>query len=203
MAPSTSCRRRCGREPHGERLWRALQTDQLSVVATDHCPFCMKEQKELGKDRLRRRFPNGAPGVETPPAAPVSRRRRREAFRPASLRADHRHRAGEDLRPVPAQGHHRASAATPIWCSSTPPARTRSASDPSHERRLQPLRGPATVQGRIVKVLSRGELIVDGDRWLGRAGRGQFIRSAAFPACTAARPDASARCIRAASRQRV
>jgi dihydropyrimidinase len=24
--------------------------DDLQVISTDHCPFCMKEQKELGKD---------------------------------------------------------------------------------------------------------------------------------------------------------
>jgi dihydropyrimidinase len=35
------------------------------------------------------------------------------------------------------------------------------------------------VQGRIVRVLSRGELVVDGDRWLGRSGHGQFVRCGA------------------------
>src|SRR5205085_8519561 len=33
------------------------------VISTDHCPFCMKEQKELGKDDFSK-IPNGAPGVE-------------------------------------------------------------------------------------------------------------------------------------------
>ena len=37
--------------------------DDLQVVSTDHCPFCMKEQKELGKDDFSL-IPNGAPGVE-------------------------------------------------------------------------------------------------------------------------------------------
>jgi hypothetical protein len=31
------------------------------------------------------------------------------------------------------------------------------------------------VQGKIEKVLSRGELLVEGETWKGRAGRGQFI----------------------------
>ncbi|MCA1628370.1 MAG: amidohydrolase family protein, partial [Acidobacteria bacterium] len=31
-------------------LWKGLKTDDLQVVSTDHCPFCMKEQKELGRD---------------------------------------------------------------------------------------------------------------------------------------------------------
>jgi len=46
-----------------EKLWRGLQYDDLQVVGTDHCPFCMKEQKELGKDDFTK-IPNGGPGVE-------------------------------------------------------------------------------------------------------------------------------------------
>ena len=37
---------------HQANLWRGLRTDDLSVVATDHCPFCFKEQKELGRGGL-------------------------------------------------------------------------------------------------------------------------------------------------------
>ena len=33
---------------HQANLWRGLRTNDLSVVSTDHCPFCFKEQKELG-----------------------------------------------------------------------------------------------------------------------------------------------------------
>ncbi len=50
-------------ESHHEDLWRGLRTNDLSVVATDHCPFCMKEQKEAGIDDFRR-IPNGIGGVE-------------------------------------------------------------------------------------------------------------------------------------------
>jgi dihydropyrimidinase len=32
------------------------------------------------------------------------------------------------------------------------------------------------VVGRVKKVFSRGELIVDNDIWLGKPGRGQFVR---------------------------
>jgi dihydropyrimidinase len=44
-------------------LWKGLRTDDLQVISTDHCPFCMKEQKELGKNDFSK-IPNGAPGVE-------------------------------------------------------------------------------------------------------------------------------------------
>ena len=44
-------------------LWKGLEMGHLANVATDHCPFCMKGQKDLGKGDFRK-IPNGAPGVE-------------------------------------------------------------------------------------------------------------------------------------------
>ena len=46
-----------------DELWKGLRMDDLQVVSTDHCPFCFKEQKELGKDDFSK-IPNGGPGVE-------------------------------------------------------------------------------------------------------------------------------------------
>jgi len=48
---------------HQEKLWAGLARDQLQVVSTDHCPFCYKEQKELGRDDFTK-IPNGGPGIE-------------------------------------------------------------------------------------------------------------------------------------------
>ncbi len=54
---------------HQERLWRGLKTNDLQVVSTDHCPFCMGDhhtfgtQKELGRGNFAA-IPNGMPGVE-------------------------------------------------------------------------------------------------------------------------------------------
>jgi dihydropyrimidinase len=48
---------------HQEKLWQGLAKDDLQVVSTDHCPFCYKEQKELGKDDFTK-IPNGGPGIE-------------------------------------------------------------------------------------------------------------------------------------------
>ncbi|MGH9399500.1 MAG: dihydropyrimidinase, partial [Thermoanaerobaculia bacterium] len=47
-----------------EALWRGLAGNDLQAISTDHCPFCMKEQKELGKNDFSK-IPNGAPGIET------------------------------------------------------------------------------------------------------------------------------------------
>jgi dihydropyrimidinase len=47
---------------HQAELWRGLRTNDLSVVSTDHCPFCMKD-KEMGRGDFSK-IPNGIPGVE-------------------------------------------------------------------------------------------------------------------------------------------
>jgi dihydropyrimidinase len=48
---------------HGAALWRGLRTNDLSVVSTDHCPFCFKGQKELGVGDFSK-IPNGIPAIE-------------------------------------------------------------------------------------------------------------------------------------------
>jgi len=46
-----------------DKLWCGLKFNDLQVVSTDHCPFCFKEQKELGRNDFSK-IPNGGPGVE-------------------------------------------------------------------------------------------------------------------------------------------
>jgi dihydropyrimidinase len=54
---------------HQDRLWQGLRTNDLQVVSTDHCPFCMGDhprfgtQKQLGQGDFSK-IPNGMPGVE-------------------------------------------------------------------------------------------------------------------------------------------
>ncbi len=48
---------------HNDFLWKALEENQLDVVATDHCPFHMKGQKDRGKENFTL-IPNGVAGVE-------------------------------------------------------------------------------------------------------------------------------------------
>lgn len=50
-------------EHHLPDLWKGLRTDDLAVVSTDHCPFCMKDQKELGIGDFTK-IPNGIGTVE-------------------------------------------------------------------------------------------------------------------------------------------
>ncbi|MGX5679876.1 dihydropyrimidinase [Schumannella luteola] len=50
-------------EGHQHHMWQALRTNDIQMVSTDHCPFCMKGQKELGLGDFRK-IPNGIGSVE-------------------------------------------------------------------------------------------------------------------------------------------
>ena len=119
-------------------LWRALRMDQLQIVSTDHCPFCMKEghlgrvqQKPHGRARLledpqrraRRRDPHdGDPRRRRAPQPPLAE----------PLRRDHVDRAGEALRPVSRARARSPSARTPTSCCSIPTKSTSSRRSTQH-----------------------------------------------------------------------
>lgn len=50
-------------EGHQHHMWQALRTNDIQMVSTDHCPFCMKDQKTLGQGDFRA-IPNGIGSVE-------------------------------------------------------------------------------------------------------------------------------------------
>ncbi len=50
-------------EGHQDELWKYIRTGDVTSVSTDHCPFCMKDQKELGISSFAK-IPNGIGSVE-------------------------------------------------------------------------------------------------------------------------------------------
>jgi dihydropyrimidinase len=157
---------------HQAELWKGLRTNDLSVVSTDHCPFCFKEQKELGLGDFSK-IPNGLPGVET--------------------RMDLLHQAVVD-------GHVSRTRWIEIACT-TParmmglyprkgtvapgsdadlvvydPAATQVLSAATHHMNVDySCYEGREVTGRVDTVLSRGKVVVDGGEYLGRKGDGQFL----------------------------
>jgi dihydropyrimidinase len=157
---------------HQASLWRGLRTNDLSVVSTDHCPFCFKDQKELGRDDFSK-IPNGMPGVEH--------------------RMDLLHQgvaAGE------------LSLARWVEVASTTPARMfglyprKGAIQPGSDADIVIYDPTATqvlsvdthhmnvdysayegmrITGRVETVLSRGRVIIDSGEYRGSAGHGQFL----------------------------
>src|SRR5215204_5677806 len=51
------------RKHNQELLWKAVRSDVLSAISTDHCAFLWDGQKTLGKDDFSK-IPNGGPGLE-------------------------------------------------------------------------------------------------------------------------------------------
>ena len=90
---------------HQDMLWKGLLRNDLQVVSTDHCPFCMNEppQKQLGADDFSR--------FRTAPwhrnAAAVDLGRVRAAHQHPPVRGARLDEPGKDVRPLAPQGHHR------------------------------------------------------------------------------------------------
>ena len=46
-----------------EKLWEGIQNNFIQIISTDHCPFNLVGQKEIGKNDFTK-IPNGCPGIE-------------------------------------------------------------------------------------------------------------------------------------------
>jgi len=166
-------------------LWRALKFNDLQLISTDHCPFCMKEgfrgamnQKPLGRSDFSK-IPNGVPGVETRmtviyDAAVRGNRLSLNRFveltstSPAKIFGMFPRKgtiavgSDADIVIFDPHEHHVISAKT------------------HHSNCDYSLFEGREVQGRVKQVFLRGKLIVDGERWLGRPGDGRFVRRGAI-----------------------
>jgi dihydropyrimidinase len=156
------------------KLWDGLRSDNLQVVSTDHCPFCFEDQKALGKTDFTK-IPNGGPGIEnrlqllhhhgvgqgnfsinrfvelvsTAPASIFGMYPKKGVLAPGS---------DADLVLWDANADHTISAKT------------------HHMRVDYSMFEGFRVRGNARDVYSRGELIVSGGNFIGKPGRGQYLR---------------------------
>ena len=159
---------------HQEKLWNGLKRDHLQVVSTDHCPFCFKEQKELGKDDFTK-IPNGGPGVEHRMSLiysggvaggrfSVNRFVELVSTTPAKL-----------FGLYPRKGTIAVGSDADLVIFN--PTRKHTISAKTHHMRVDySMFEGIQVTGMPDVVLSRGRVVVDGDKFLGRAGQGEFLR---------------------------
>jgi dihydropyrimidinase len=161
-------------EHHQRDLWSGLRDDTLAVVSTDHCPFCLREQKLMNGESFNV-VPNGIGGVEH--------------------RVDLIH-----------QGVVTGELTLERWvevCSTAParlfglsskgdiapgfdadivvydPSRVTTISAETHHMNLDHSAYEGfELRGAVRTVISRGEVIVDGGEFLGRRGRGRYVRRA-------------------------
>ncbi|MGD0484974.1 MAG: dihydropyrimidinase [Gemmatimonadales bacterium] len=157
-----------------ERLWRALAAGEIQVVATDHCPFRMSDQKALGRDDFTK-IPGGAPGIET----------RMSLLFDAGVRGGRFgiERFVELTATQPARLFGlwpRKGALTPgadadllVW----DPERTLTLRAATLHMQVDysPFEG-RVVTGAPELVLSRGRVVAESGRFVGRPGAGAFVR---------------------------
>ncbi|MEV5535622.1 dihydropyrimidinase [Saccharopolyspora shandongensis] len=157
---------------HQADLWRALRTNDLSVVSTDHCPFCFKDQKELGRGDFSK-IPNGIPGVENRidllhqavVEGRINRRRWIELACTTPARMFGLHPRKGTIAPG-------ADADIVIY---DPRAEHVLSAETHHMNVDYNAYEGKQITGRVRTVLSRGEVVVDDGTYIGRAGRGRFL----------------------------
>jgi dihydropyrimidinase len=163
---------------HQEKLWNGLKRDHLQVVSTDHCPFCFKEQKELGKDDFTK-IPNGGPGVE----------HRMSLIYSGGVAAGRFsvNRFVELVSTTPAKlfGLYPRKGTIAVGSDADlvifDPKRKHTISAKTHHMRVDySMFEGFQVTGMPDMVLSRGQVVVDGDKFLGRPGQGEFLRRSTY-----------------------
>ena len=160
-------------EGHQDDLWKGLRTNDLAVVSTDHCPFCMKEQKELGLNDFRA-IPNGIGGVEhrmdmiyqgvVTGEIGLARWVELCATTPARM-----------MGLYPRKGIIAAGSDADIVIYDPDKQWTISV-DNHHMNIDHSAYEGVEVTGHVDTVFSRGRKIIDGGEYLGRAGDGQYLR---------------------------
>ena len=159
---------------HQDKLWAGLQKNTLQVVSTDHCPFCFKEQKELGVEDFTK-IPNGGPGIEhrlqllfeggvNEGRISVNRWVELTSTTPAKMFG---------LYPRKGTIAVGSDADIVIW-------------DPKYEHTLSvathhmhvdySMFEGKKIKGNAETVLSQGEVIVQNNKFSGSAGRGNFLK---------------------------
>jgi len=156
------------------KLWDGLRADHLQVVSTDHCPFCFADQKALGRDDFTK-IPNGGPGIEN------------------RLQLLHHHGVGKGhfsinrfvelvstaparifgmypTKGVLAEG---SDADLVLW----DPAEDYTISAATHHMQVDySMFEGFRVRGNARDVYSHGELVVSKGEFVGKPGRGNYLR---------------------------
>jgi len=157
-----------------EALWRGLATNDLQTVSTDHCPFCMKGQKELGQGDFSK-IPNGAPGIETRMSLLYDGgvvRNRISVNRFVELTSTS---PAKIFGLFPKKGTIAPGSDADLVVFDPNRKLTLSAKTLHQRVDYTPYEG-RVVQGAADTVISRGEVIVENGTFVGRAGRGSFLK---------------------------
>src|SRR6201988_5485754 len=157
-----------------EQLWKGLRANDLQVISTDHCPFCFKEQKELGRDDCSK-IRNGGPGVENRMSlifdgGVVQKRISLNRFVELTSTA-----AAKIFGLFPKKGTIAVGSDADIVIFD--PNREQTISAKTHHMRVD----YSAYEGRKVKgvvetVLSRGKVVIENGQYKGKPGDGRYLK---------------------------
>ncbi len=161
-------------EGHQDELWRYLRTNDLSVISTDHCPFCFKEQKEMGVGDFSK-IPNGIGSVE---------HRMDLIFQGVVDGKISVERWVELCSTTPARMfglYGRKGAIAPGFDADVviydPAGRTEIGFHKTHHMNMDHSAWEGyVIDGHVDTVISRGSVVIDDNAYLGTKGHGQFLK---------------------------
>ena len=160
--------------PHHADMWKGLRSNDLAIVSTDHCPFCFKDQKELGRGNFSK-IPNGMGSVE---------HRMELLFQGVVAGEITLERWVETCCTTPARMfgmYPKKGIVAPgadgdvvIW---DPSGHTSIGVNAKHHMNIDHSSWEGyEIDGKVDTVLSRGTVLVENDEYVGRKGHGQFIK---------------------------
>ena len=163
---------------HQEKLWQGLARDTLQVVSTDHCPFCFKEQKELGKDDFTK-IPNGGPGIEHRLSLVYTGGIHGGRFSPNRFVQLVATAPAKLFGLYPRKGTIAvgSDADLVVW---DPNAEEVISAERHHMKVDYSMFEGIRVKGVPKTVLSRGKVVVENGKFTGRAGSGEFLKRQTF-----------------------
>ncbi len=161
-------------EGHQDAMWQGLRTNDLQMVSTDHCPFCMKDQKELGKGDFRA-IPNGIGSIEHRMdllyQGVVTGELTLERWVELTSTTPARMFGLYGTKGVIAPG---ADADIVVY---DPAGHTSIGYEKTHHMNMDYSAWEGyEIDGHVDVVISRGEVLVSGNTFHGRAGHGRFLK---------------------------
>jgi len=163
---------------HQEHLWKAIATDALSAVSTDHCPFNWPEQKGIN-GREFQVVPNGGPGIENRLHMMWTHGVRAGRITPNRFVELVSTNVAKLFGLYPRKGTIApgSDADIVVW----DPEKTLTISAKTHHTNVNyNLFEGEQVTGAPEVVLVRGQVIVENDELVAEPGAGQFVKRARF-----------------------
>jgi dihydropyrimidinase len=170
---STPLRSPEGKYNHQADLWKGLRTNDLSIVSTDHCPFCMKDQKDMGIGDFSK-IPNGIGGVEHRMEllyqGVVAGELTLERWVETCCTTPARMFGMYPKKGIIAPG---ADGDVVVWDPNTP---TKIGINDKHHMNMDYSAWEGwEIDGKVDTVLSRGTVVIEADAYTGRTGHGRFV----------------------------